>query len=174
MKYNAYLVYSEYESIRNKFFIDCFFLEAVKKNINITLLIEEKLDIKIIDNEVKIYYNNNEIEKCDFIIMRCVNYELSKQFEQLGIKVFNNSNVSLIANNKYLSYQLACSAGVNVLNTELVINKKLEDCDDYCKYPYVIKPLSQKGGKDVYLINNKNDLSKISNFNYNKFIMFLQ
>lgn len=168
MNYSAYIIYNRFESIRNKFFIDCFFYEAKKLNIDLELLIEEDLNISIIDSKLKILYNDEELKKCDFVIMRTVNYELSKQFEYMGIRVFNNSQISLIANNKYLSYQLVSSLGINILNTELVINN---DLDKIKKFPKVIKPLSEKGGKDVYLINNKNDLDSIERFQYNKFVI---
>lgn len=83
------------------------------------------------------------------------------KFESFGIRVFNNSKVSQISNNKYLTYLKMSAIGVPLLKTQLLNKENLNNIE---QFPVVIKPIGGKGGKDVYLCNDKYEL----NINANK------
>ena len=70
------LIYSEKEAKRNIFAINKF---------------KENLDIKLVDE--------NYDGKADFVINRTNNYIIAQKFEQKGIRVFNPSSLSMLANN---------------------------------------------------------------------------
>lgn len=161
----AFLIYNEYESIRNKFFIDVLIKECKKYDINLILLIEEKLDILIENNKLVIKYDSKILDTPKFVICRTMNYVLAKQFELMGIRVFNKSSISLMANNKYLSYINISSLGIKTLDT-LYKTKNVKTKN--VQFPLVTKPLDEKGGKEVNLNNNIDDYNKSLQYYENK------
>ena len=162
----GYLIYNSFEANRNSWFISELISEAKKIDIDLVLLIEEDLTPSIIDNKLSFIYKNEilDIKNIDFVLCRTNNYILSKQFELCGIKVYNNSNVSLIANDKYLSYMHISKLGIDTLNT-YYIDKNHNKLNDYNIFPVMSKPLSDKGGNNVCLNENlvdlENNVSKI-------------
>lgn len=145
----AYLIYNKFESERNKTCIDFYFQESKLRGIELTLLLEEELTISVIDNQLVLASNDEPLKKPDFVICRTMNPMLSWQLEQLGIRVFNNSMVSEICNDKMRCYTYVASLGVPVPNT-------LYNCElsVFSPYPLVIKPTDGKGGKHVFLLHS--------------------
>lgn len=86
------------------------------------------------------------------VINRTNNYHISQFFENLGIRVFNNSTVTKICNNKLDTY--------NFLGKEIQHLQIYNENDEY-DLPIIIKDPTSKGGKDVFLIENKNQLAEI-------------
>lgn len=170
----GYLIYNEYESKRNEWFIHELIEEFQKHNVKLILFIEERLSFT---NHGKHYffYDNRTLENPIFVINRTNNYIISLQFEALKIRVFNNSYVSKIANNKYLAYKEISSLNIKTLNTKLVKkNDILNKVYNFgsIDYSVVIKPVDEKGGKDVYLCNNKEELlSYAAKINKEEFII---
>ena len=152
----GYLIYNEFESNRNRWFIDKLISEFAEKKLKLVLIIEEKLIFTICDKP-SFFYVNKLLEKPDFVINRTNNYLIAMQFEAMSVRVFNNSYVSQIANNKYLSYLKVSELNVKALNTKLY--KKGHDLPNISN-SVVIKPLDEKGGKDVYLCNDNDELSQ--------------
>lgn len=163
----AYVIYNRFESERNAWFINELIKEFNNLGIKLILIIEEYFKLGV-DNK-SLFYKNSIIDFPIFVINRTNNYLLSAQIESLGIRVFNNSRVSQMSNNKFLTYLTMSKYGVPLLNTKLINNDTLNSID---KFPVVIKPIDGKGGKDVYLCNNKDELSVNSNkFKYIDFIV---
>ena len=155
----AYVIYNRYESERNAWFINELIKEFNTLGIDLILIIEEYFDIDV-DNK-SLIYNQRIIDLPKFVINRTNNYIFSMKFESFGIRVFNNSKVSQISNNKYLTYLKMSAIGVPLLKTQLLNKENLNNIE---QFPVVIKPISGKGGKDVYLCNDKYEL----NINANK------
>ena len=153
---DAWLIYDEYEAEKNKYYIQLYFDECKKRSINLRLLICEKINIKIIDSKFSISYKNEHIATPSFAICRTINPMLSQQLEYMKIPVYNNAFVSSICNNKMKTYQYVSSFGIEIMNTSFA-NKKIENI----KYPFVIKPVDGKGGKNVCLIENENEYDKV-------------
>lgn len=163
----AYIIYNRFESKRNDWFINELIKEFKFLGIDLILLIEEELELTITKKPL-LLYQNKQICFPKFVINRTNNYILALQIESMGIKVFNNSSVSHISNNKYLTYLKMSSIGAPVLETKLLNKDNLNYVN---KFPAVIKPIDGKGGKDVYLCNDKNEL--MSNANRIKCINFI-
>ena len=142
--------------------------EFHKINITLKLLIEENPKLIIIDKPFFLY-ESKILDIPSFVINRTNNYFVAKQFESIGVRVFNNSTVSRIANNKYLSYLYVSNCHLPILNTLLYDkNNDILDLD----FPIIVKSLDGKGGKDVYYCNDKNSYTKsISSINSNQFIV---
>lgn len=90
----------------------------------------------------------------DFAIVRVIDPCLSQQLESLGIKVFNSSLVSSIANDKYRAKKLAQQCG---LKTALFLRTDSFPSKESLKSTFsdsdlIIKSLSGHGGSEVYLI----------------------
>ena len=167
----GWLIYSQYESTRNNFFVNELISNAKKSNIQLDLIIKEHIISKI-DVKPKIYYTGKELQIPNFAIVRANDFTLSFQLEKMGIKVFNDSQTSLICNNKYLTYCFASSLGIPTLDTFLIDKSVPEWQDIDAKlFPLVAKPLDLKGGENVVLLQNKDEFIKNSNIFDNKFLL---
>ena len=114
------LIYTEKEAKRNGF--------AVKK-------FTENLDVVLVD---EIYRG-----KADFVINRTNDYKIAEFYEDKGIRVFNPSGLSRLANNKQLCYEFMQSHGVPIMPIS------------YEGIPAVKKKIDGKGGAEVFMINKK-------------------
>lgn len=130
------LIYSRYEAKRNEFAIKKF-----KENIGgIELALEEEIDYSI---------------KPDFVINRTNNAEIARKFEEKGVRVFNPSSLTALANDKQRCYEFMQANGVEIMPI------------NYREYPLVIKPRNGKGGAGVKLIS-EGEIPKSDNLVYQK------
>lgn len=125
------LIYSEKEAKRNTFAINKF-----KEELGVTLAIND--------------YDGT----ADFIINRTNNYKIAEKFEKKGIRVFNPSSLSKLANNKQLCYEFMEKNGIEILPI------------NYKEVPAVKKPIDGHGGQGVVMINEKESFE--SGFVYQK------
>ena len=151
----GYLIYNQFESKRNEWFINELIKEFNSFKCNLVLLLKENLSL-IINEKPIILCDNIQLEKPDFVINRTNDYRISLHFELMKVRVFNNSYVSSIANDKYLSYLKVSELNVKTLYTELLNkNSKIKSYN----YNVVIKPIDGKCGKNVYLCKNIDELN---------------
>jgi ribosomal protein S6--L-glutamate ligase/gamma-F420-2:alpha-L-glutamate ligase len=111
------LIYTEAEAKRNSFAIEKF---------------KENLDVTLVDENYR--------GKADFVINRTNDYTIGEYFEGKGIRVFNPSTLSKIANNKQACYDFMEINGIPVLPT------------DYDGVPAVKKPVDSHGGNGVEML----------------------
>lgn len=116
------LIYSKIEAQRNKFAIEKF-----KENLDIKLVFEDEINCN---------------SKPDFVINRTNNGFIAEKFEKNGIKVFNPSSLSFLANDKQKCYEFISKNGIEIMPI------------NYKKYPLVVKPKNGKGGLGVRLIES--------------------
>ncbi|MBQ7876299.1 MAG: ATP-grasp domain-containing protein [Clostridia bacterium] len=133
-----WLVYDSFEAERNRRYIDFYFEKCSKKNIDLTLVIvEEGIDFTSLP---------------DAAIVRTMNPELSEKLEGMGVKVYNSSFISRIANDKWNTYCYLKDKNIRLPETFLVT-------EDFTPpyYPMVLKPAGGKGGKDVEIVNDEDE-----------------
>lgn len=136
----GWLIYDRVSIIRNQGFADMLTEYAKKTGIELIL----KFDDDIIFNPLP-----------DFVIMRSYNFSISARFEELGVRVFNNSNVSEICNDKYKTYKYFINKNIPMMETKLFEDKiKLP-----FRFPFVVKPVDGHGGKGVTLISNDDEFN---------------
>lgn len=111
------LIYTKEEAQRNRF--------AIEKFTN-------ELDVRLVDEG----YRGN----ADFVINRTNNYKIAEYFEQNGIRVFNPSALSKIANDKEKCYRLMEANGIEIMPI------------NYTGTPAVKKKVDGHGGSEVYMI----------------------
>lgn len=152
----AWLLYDKARVERNINYINIYFEECKKRNIDLKLILIEDIEFGIKNNNCTLLYKNKECSMPQFIIMRTINPLLTKHFEFMGIPVFNNSFVSAICNDKQKTYQYVSKANVEIMDTGFV---KKGTCISI-KYPSVIKPSFGSGGENVFLVKNEEEFKK--------------
>lgn len=130
-----WLIYDSFEAERNRRYIDFYFEKCKEKNIDIELkIVEEGIDFSYLP---------------DCAVVRTMNPALSEKLEALGVKVYNSSFISRIANDKWNTYTYLKDKGIRLPETFLVT-------EDFVPpyYPIVLKPCLGKGGRDVEIVNS--------------------
>ena len=132
----VFLIYNENEININEFSIKKYIDIFRQNQFNCILLTEKN------------FKNQECTPLC--VINRTNNFIIAQYFEKKGIRVFNNSFVTKICNNKLETYKYL--KGI----------KHLKICDNKdITYPIVAKDPTSKGGKDVFLLENNDDFNKI-------------
>lgn len=139
----GWLIYDAFEADRNRAYINSYFASAKRRGVNLQLLLLE--DMQWYDG---LKVGGAEPALPDFVICRRPVTDLVEKLESLGVPVFNNSRVSRICNNKYLTSQTVAKLGVPVA----------EEYWHGCglpplapKLPCVAKPVDGHGGQGVFL-----------------------
>lgn len=115
------LVYSEYEAKRNAFAVEKF-----RQNLDIKLVFESDVD-----------FSSNP----DFVVNRTNHYEIAEGFEQKGIRVFNPSSITRLANDKQKCYEFMAENGIEIMPI------------NYTGVPVVKKARDGKGGTEVFMLH---------------------
>lgn len=115
------LVYSEYEAKRNAFAVEKF-----RQNLDIKLVFESDVD-----------FSSNP----DFVVNRTNHYEIAEGFEQKGIRVFNPSSLTRLANDKQKCYEFMAENGIEIMPI------------NYTGVPVVKKARGGKGGTEVFMLH---------------------
>ena len=112
------LIYTLQEAKRNAFSVDKY---------------KKFLGIKLVDENYR--------GDADFVINRTNDYRIGEFFENRGIRVFNPSSLSRLANDKQLCYEFMEKNGVDIMPV------------NYKGAPVVKKKTDGSGGKQVYLLD---------------------
>lgn len=119
------LIYTEKEAKRNAFAIEKF---------------KENLDISLVDET----YDGT----ADFVINRTNDFKIAQKFEQRGIRVFNSSTLSRLANDKQACYEFVQKCGIEILPI------------NYTGIPAVKKPINGHGGQGVVMLQKAEGFEK--------------
>lgn len=126
-----------------------------------------KLDIVFIDDliidcskEVAFYDKSEQLDKPDFVIIRCYNMIISSQLEKLGIPVINDTLSMYHSRNKVITAQILNRAGIPTPRTVYTAqNDYTLIADRFGGRPFVMKYVEGSGGKNVFLIKNGKDFA---------------
>lgn len=117
------LIYSEFEARRNAFAVQKF-----RQNLDIELVLEENIDFNACP---------------DFVVNRTNHFEIAEKFEQKGIRAFNPSSLTKLANDKQKCYEFMQKNGIDIMPI------------NYAGVPAVKKAVGGKGGTQVFMIHEK-------------------
>lgn len=155
----GYMIYEKNDAQKNKMYVEMHKEAFADFGVDIKLVLTDK-----IYKEYKM-----ELGKPDFVINRSRDYIISKEYEKIGIRVFNSSEVTRIANNKGLTYKFL-KGKVPFMPTEyekLMLISGVNVNNNLISYPYVLKSCSGHGGSQVFMINSNDDeeiaIKKIKN-----------
>lgn len=153
----GYIVYERKDALYNGSYIEEYIQTGKTMGIHLTLLYYEKVSFGVRDGSPFIHYEGNPIKPVDFVIYRCRKYLLSKQFEQMGIRVFNSSTVNQIANDKAKTYQLVTQCNIPIIDTTFVENSQIVSFLEKTTESVVVKAVHGHGGTQVCLYHPKEE-----------------
>ncbi|WP_067727272.1 ATP-grasp domain-containing protein [Oceanobacillus damuensis] len=156
---NGWLIYSKTDALQNASYIKWLMDEANKQDLLLSLILREEMTIGIINNDMSIQVNNKTVPQPDFTIVRSVEPLLNLHLEAMGIPVFNSAEVSRICNNKALTHLHVNQLGVPMVETIFSSKDNIPDTPPF-SYPFIVKEVSGRSGKQVYYIENPKDWMK--------------
>ena len=139
----ALLVYFEADIEKNRWFIDSLTEKAAERGIRLDLI----TPMQAFDETEAV-----------FVINRSRDEEVSRYFEGLGIKSFNNSETVRIGNDKLEEYYLFSELGMPVMET--VPADTPEDEIPFAP-PYIVKHRRGHGGNRVFKARRYEDVREI-------------
>lgn len=126
-------------------------------------VVTEDLSFGIFGGEKGFYICGKEEKVPDFIICRTIFPLLSEFFEELGVRVFNNSTVSSICNDKRKTYHAVEKSGVSILDTIFFDGNFFDETSfSSFTYPAVIKSASGHGGSEVFSVSNCDEAQSVA------------
>ena len=154
---NGWLVYDRKQYDKNKWFANEL-ISQISEFCEMRLIIVEQLRFGVSDNSYVFIHNGEKLDVPDFVVCRTIFPLLSQALEMAGARVFNNSRVSAICNDKRLTYLTLMNSGVPILKT-LFFDIRFSPSKEtvYDQYPYILKSAEGHGGSEVFWINNEED-----------------
>ncbi|SFM49232.1 gamma-F420-2:alpha-L-glutamate ligase [Gracilibacillus orientalis] len=162
MEYKGWLIYRKEDAEKNSAFIDWLQTEAELLGMKIELVIYHELTYGIRDGHLFIDWKDKD--KPDFVIMRAIDPLLSQQFELQGIRVFNDSRVAAIANDKAQTHQLFATRGIPMVDTQFINKNELEK--HTFRFPIIIKAVNGRSGNQVHMLYSLEDLPSLTSERY--------
>lgn len=153
----GWLIYRLKDAQKNKGYIDFYFEEGNKLGIDIRLILVEDLTFGVKNNTPFIEHKGKSLTNPNFVINRSRYPLLTKQLEEMGLKVFNNYKVAAICNDKAMTYQYISKLKVATIDSIFVKARDLKVAlNNICKAT-IIKGVSGHGGNQVYLYDPTKD-----------------
>ncbi|WP_077299279.1 ATP-grasp domain-containing protein [Virgibacillus pantothenticus] len=154
--YNGWLIYSNEDIQANKAYIDWFIEEAALQSIQLELVRREDLMIGIHDKQQAVFRNGKVQAMPDFAVVRTIDPMLSLHLESCEILVFNNSRIATICNNKALTHHAVHQLHIPMVDT-YYSKASILGTTPPLPFPFVIKDVAGRGGKQVYLITSEKE-----------------
>ena len=126
-----------------------------------TLAEQENMEL-----ELRIFYGEGDLEELktqalpEFALVRCIAPQLNAALEALGVRVYNNAKTSKIANDKWETFAACRAWNIPVLETEL-FGEGVRYSNAALEFPCVCKTTDGHGGKEVFWINDEEDLQRV-------------
>lgn len=149
----AWIIYFREAAEYNREYIKLYMETGARLGIDLRLIIAEELKFGVRSNSYFIRYRNEEIAYPDFVICRAIHPLMTRQLELMGIKVYNNSLVAEICNDKARTYQYLAGTGIAMADTEFYKSFQLDDILTNLNGARVIKAVGGHGGNQVFLVD---------------------
>lgn len=169
-KLKGWLIYTEEDYKSNQDFAHRFVDQAWEHQMEIRLVLTKDLFYGIRNNALLI--TSGSLSLPDFVINRTTDTLLAMQLEAMGIRVFNNSEISAICNDKARTYQEAVRLGLPVVDTLFLTKKMLAACQYTFTFPAVLKSVGGRGGREVFLVENAKEVAFMAaNISSDRFVL---
>ena len=149
----AWIIYFREAAEYNREYIKLYIETGARLGVDVRLIIAEDLKFGVKNNSYFILYRNEEIAYPDFAICRAIYPLMTRQLELMGIKVYNNSFVAEICNDKARTYQYLARTGIAMADTEFYKSFQLDDVLSDLNEARVIKAVGGHGGNQVFLVD---------------------
>lgn len=156
----AWILYDSERIAVNQEFAEMLKNACEERRIQCSVMIDSEITISVQQNRMQLFYQGRPCVAPDFVIRRCVNDKLTLYLEAMNIRVFNNSQVSVICNDKFLTYQTACALGIDTVDSFLFSSSSDLNCIEF-DAPYIVKSRFGHGGKDVMRFSSINEVRDI-------------
>lgn len=156
----GWIIYGSKDAEKNKKYIEFYMEEGKLQNIEFHLILIENLEFGVKDNSWFVKYNKKSVIMPDFAVCRTIYPLLNKQLEYMGIKVFNNSRVAEICNDKAKTYQYVAQLGIPMVDSIFCRHDRIMDTLSQLDKPTVIKAVAGHGGNEVFLIKSQNGIEE--------------
>ena len=171
-KYRAWLIYGKEDALRNESFIKMHQDIGKKLGMDIELLYAENISTGVEHGKLCLWYCGKLLEKPDFVLCRTRDWLLTRQLEKMNILAFNNSEVSLVGNDKAIAYQEVAALSIPVVDTCFCRREHLEEkllrlfetfaeTESVMKKSFVVKAVSGHGGGQVFLYEKRAQIAEI-------------
>jgi RimK family alpha-L-glutamate ligase len=130
--------------------------EGKKLGIEFKLVYVEELDFGVVDNQWHVRYNGKKTMLPLFAVSRVIYPMLSRQLEYMGVKVFNNSKVADICNDKARTYQVVAKTGITIVDSLFCKYEHLREKLSRCTGQTIVKTVNGHGGQQVFLLDSQN------------------
>ncbi|MDO4628368.1 MAG: hypothetical protein Q4C70_04225, partial [Planctomycetia bacterium] len=154
INFHAFLVYDRPRLARNGWFVETLTEKFARRGWNLTLKIAEELE------SVKL-----EEPFPDAVLMRCTFPELSRKWEEAGVRVFNSATVSAVTNDKLRTAEFFAVHDLPMMKTVLLT--RTDDNRDSGKFsvpfpfPVVMKSRTGHGGTEVFCVKSESKITEI-------------
>lgn len=155
------LIYKKEDYLKNTSYANMLIEYGKLEGLEIQCICFEEVSFGVNEEGLWLSVNKKPIEEVDFVINRTRETMLAKQFESMGIRVFNSSEVTYIANHKGRTHQFVSSLGLPALKTLMYYPQYMNVGDLDFDYPLVIKSPDGHGGTEVFKVENKEALEDI-------------
>ncbi|MFD2211047.1 RimK family alpha-L-glutamate ligase [Virgibacillus halophilus] len=151
MKTTGWLIYRKDDAVKNESFIRWFMEEANNQNITLLLILRENLEVGIHHNRFTASYQQKTIQIPTLAIVRTIEPQLNFILEQMGIQVYNSSEISRICNHKGLTHLYVQMLGIPMVDTIFTKTDCLTETPPI-PFPLVVKEVAGRGGKQVHFL----------------------
>ncbi len=139
-----------------------------KHNMDLSILSDHLFTIVCDGKNNKLLYDKKEIAVLPKIVfMKKYDLYLARQFELLGVKVFNSSESMSNSRNKLKTYQILTEKGISIPKSIYIssgVKRRDFTYKDVVKLlgpKFIIKPSFGSKGKNIFLINNKDEFNTV-------------
>lgn len=152
----GWLIYQEKDAIQNSTYIEWFIEEARLQALSLQLVHREAMKMGVVQNKQQVLIDSEPVQLPDFAIVRTIEPLLNLHLETMGVTVFNSSSVATICNDKALTHHYIHQLGLPMVDTIYSKKELMQDIPPL-DYPFIVKEVSGRGGKQVFYITNEQD-----------------
>ncbi|MFC2948490.1 ATP-grasp domain-containing protein [Virgibacillus sediminis] len=156
----GWLIYRKEDAAANETYIEWMKEEAAWQGLLLKLIYREEITMGITEKGHGIWKNDKFLPPPEFAINRAVDPLLSFHLENMGIPVFNPSEVSRICNDKAWTHQYVQKMGVPMTDSLFYRKTDLPPAPPL-NLPIVVKESGGRGGKEVYIIHTAEDWKQV-------------
>lgn len=149
-----WLLYDSRDVERNKGYIELYFKACEKRGIHLDFMVEEDLEIQMANGKHRFWKNGEELDFPDAVINRTRSFRLAKRLELMGCRVFNNSKLTMLGNDKELALAHVEKLGGAIMPSFTGTGS------GHIEYPCVMKTIDGHGGTEVFWISEREEYER--------------
>lgn len=161
-KLRGWLLYTQEDYARNASFAQRFLDKGNSGERTLELVFKDTLRYGISQDGVHLSVTSGQaIALPDFVINRTIDPLLSRTLEYGGVRVLNSSRIAEICNDKARTYLEVSRLGLPMVDTFFMDRQSLKNNPLPFSAPYVLKTVEGRGGAEVYLVRDKDEVFQI-------------